>query len=728
MTDDVPLAGFWCGGFDGADPVNARGQALDLADLNDHARRLDEDHARAAAAGLHAVRESIGWRRSEDAAGRIDLGGALAVQASARRHGLQVLWTLVHGGLPAGLALHDAALAGRLARFAAEAARVLAPGEPAPLVLTPVHGIGALAGGDAVLLRHLVRATLAAMHAVRDTAPATRFLHVEPLLHIVAPPGRPELAAPAAQATGRQWDVWDLLAGRQEPALGGAPAWLDLVGVVWHAGAQWELETGRTLDWASRDPRRRPLAALLEEAWRRYRRPLVLAETAHGGARRAAWLHDVAGELRHARRRQVPVAALTLAPLVDRPDPEEPAQWPRCGLWHVDLGQALARHADRDTLGALRAWQAAGIDTPPRPVLLVFTHRRWNQLRERTRHLVERLAGPAGAWHAVVVEEPRLTVDRARLDCVTAGPHLDVLVAYTQDGSPGFTASQRPAMLALLAPWLAARGLRAPPAWLTTPAAWPLARALKVGRVVYDCAEVPEDLEARALEGSLLAAAQVVLCASEPLAAHRAAARPRLLPNGVEHARFRPEARARGGWDDDEAARLTPPGSGPLVGHAGRVDERVDLELLDALAVARPAWRVLVAGPVDHIARTHLPRRPNLHWLGTVPYRVLPALLARWQAAWLPWSAAAARHRSALPTAVAEALAAGVPVVAPPMPALAPWQGHGVHAAQGLADTLAAFDAAFAAPPSTGLAPAVADWDTLAERAAAALQAAPAVA
>lgn len=66
---NLPLAGFWFGGFEGADHVNGSGQPLDMAAASGHVRRLHEDHRRAAQAGLVGVRESIGWRLAQPLAG-----------------------------------------------------------------------------------------------------------------------------------------------------------------------------------------------------------------------------------------------------------------------------------------------------------------------------------------------------------------------------------------------------------------------------------------------------------------------------------------------------------------------------------------------------------------------------------------------------------------------------------------------------------------------------------
>ena len=81
---DAPVQAFWIGGYEGADHVNGLGEALDMQAASGHLRLLEDDHRRAAALGLGAVRESIGWRLSEPRPGEYDFGRALRIAASAR--------------------------------------------------------------------------------------------------------------------------------------------------------------------------------------------------------------------------------------------------------------------------------------------------------------------------------------------------------------------------------------------------------------------------------------------------------------------------------------------------------------------------------------------------------------------------------------------------------------------------------------------------------------------
>lgn len=183
-------------------------------------------------------------------------------------------------------------------------------------------------------------------------------------MHVVPRPGDPDGQVRAAAKASSQWQAWNLLPGQAEPELDGAPGWLDAVGVNHHHLSQWELDTGVPLDRAARDPRRPPVAALLHTAWARYGRPLAMAETSHVGVHRVDWLHDILGQERQARSDGVPVDAVCVYPLVDRPDWNDTLRWHRSGLWHVHPA-TLSRSADAPTLHALRQWRAALLKIDP---------------------------------------------------------------------------------------------------------------------------------------------------------------------------------------------------------------------------------------------------------------------------------------------------------------------------------------------------------------------------
>ena len=85
-----------------------------------------------------------------------------------------------------------------------------------------------------------------------------------------------------------------------------------------------------------------------------------------------------------------------------------------------------------------------------------------------------------------------------------------------------------------------------------------------------------------------------------------------------------------------------------------------------AIADARPDWQLILVGPVVKIAPEDLPRRPNIHYLGRKSYAELPAYLAGWDAAFMPF-AINELTRFISPTKTPEYLAAGRPVVSTPV-------------------------------------------------------------
>jgi UDP-galactopyranose mutase len=127
------------------------------------------------------------------------------------------------------------------------------------------------------------------------------------------------------------------------------------------------------------------------------------------------------------------------------------------------------------------------------------------------------------------------------------------------------------------------------------------------------------------------------------------------FPSSVDRAHF-----ARAGTLASHPAQASV--SLPRLGYFGVIDERIDLELLAALADARSDWQIVMVGPVAKVDPDDLPHRSNIHWLGQRGYEELPAFLAGWDVCLLPFARnEATRHIS--PTKTPEYLAAGRPVV-----------------------------------------------------------------
>ena len=88
----------------------------------------------------------------------------------------------------------------------------------------------------------------------------------------------------------------------------------------------------------------------------------------------------------------------------------------------------------------------------------------------------------------------------------------------------------------------------------------------------------------------------------------------------------------------------------------------MDLQLLSAVAKARPAWHIVLIGPVAKIDHAAIPQHSNIHLLGPRSYEQLPAYISGWDVALLPFARNDAT-RFISPTKTPEYLAAGKPVV-----------------------------------------------------------------
>jgi len=232
----------------------------------------------------------------------------------------------------------------------------------------------------------------------------------------------------------------------------------------------------------------------------------------------------------------------------------------------------------------------------------------------------------------------------------------------------------------VLAAWLRRlcrrHGLERPLLWCFPPHVGRFVGRLNERMTIYHCVDeysafsgVPRDALKR-MERDLIRRADIVLASSERLCAER---RPLnrhtyFVPHGVDVTHF---ARAL-----DPATAIPDDLRGlrrPVVGFFGQLADWVDLELVQTLARARPEWSFALVGR----ATTDLePLRglPNVHLLGPKPYSVLPNYCRGFDVGIIPFRTNELTVR-ANPLKLREYLAAGLPVVATPLPEVARYDG-----------------------------------------------------
>jgi UDP-galactopyranose mutase len=288
--------------------------------------------------------------------------------------------------------------------------------------------------------------------------------------------------------------------------------------------------------------------------------------------------------------------------------------------------------------------------------VVCLSHLRWDFVFQRPQHLMTRLAATRPVYY---FEEPTSGPPdaEATLD-VRLCPASGVVIATPRlpEGldADGTASTVRGLLDALLAD----HGVERPILWYYTPMMLPISRHIAASAVIYDCMDelanfrfAPPAL--RPLEQELIAHANLVFTGGYSLYEAKRRLHPDIhpFPSSVEREHF---AQAR--------MLAAPVGKSPRLGFYGVIDERMDLDLIAAIADARPDWSIIMVGPVVKISEDDLPRRPNIEYVGSVSYDALPARLASWDVALMPFAINASTQFIS-PTKTPEYLAAGRPVV-----------------------------------------------------------------
>jgi UDP-galactopyranose mutase len=290
--------------------------------------------------------------------------------------------------------------------------------------------------------------------------------------------------------------------------------------------------------------------------------------------------------------------------------------------------------------------------------LICFSHLRWNFVFQRPQHLLTRCAHERRVFY---FEEPIVDADGEPWLQTERVAGVTVVVPHVR---PGRSESETTNVQRRLLDELMEReGIHEHILWFYTPIALGFTDHLTPEAVVYDCmdelsafANAPAELKAR--EAELFQRADVVFTGGQSLyeAKRNAHANVHAFPSSVDVDHFA-QARRITTDPDDQA-----PIARPRLGFFGVIDERMDIELLAGVASSRPDWHLVMLGPVVKIDPATLPRPANIHYLGPKPYGELPAYIAGWDVALMPFARNEAT-RFISPTKTPEYMAAGKPVV-----------------------------------------------------------------
>ena len=365
------LSGFECSTFNWKD----RGRR-DLCDETQHREHADGDYAMLPSLGIAVAREGVPWPMVDRGGGDYDFSFIAPFIESMKRHKIMPIWDLCHYGYPDDADPFSADFTDRFASYASAVARHVYSALPGPHFFTPMNEItffGYMAGewgwaapfgkdkaNRRALTLAMCNADIAGVEAIRAVLPDARMVHIDPLIHVVAPADRPDLAEAARiESCDDAFLAFDVISGLRHPELGGAPEILDIAGFNNYSFGQMEYrESGPHAALEAGDPRVRPLCDLIEQGYRRYGRPVIVAETSGMEGGRDDWLNDVVAESLAAANRGVELHGVCMFPAVDMPD-WHTGKWLNNGIADLvpDADGVLTRVPFAPYVEALHSWQ-----------------------------------------------------------------------------------------------------------------------------------------------------------------------------------------------------------------------------------------------------------------------------------------------------------------------------------------------------------------------------------
>lgn len=299
--------------------------------------------------------------------------------------------------------------------------------------------------------------------------------------------------------------------------------------------------------------------------------------------------------------------------------------------------------------------------------IIVHSHLGWDWVWQRPQQFLSRLSKN----HRVLfIEGPvpsEVAAAQLTLREVTDYPNVIVLqlrlpAARWSDGAWIDQERRRQVQSVLAGPL--GRVFASPVQWFYDPmAVTAFAGHLGESAIVYDCMDelslfrgAPPELVRR--ERELLAVSDVVFAGGPKLWTAKREANPNCFcfGCGVDFEHF---AQARDPGLLSPADMLDLPK--PVFGYIGVVDERMDYELVAALADST-SGSVAMIGPWTKVDPAGFPRRDNLHWLGARDYAQLPAYASALDVCLMPFALNEAT-RFINPTKALEYMATGRPIV-----------------------------------------------------------------
>lgn len=293
--------------------------------------------------------------------------------------------------------------------------------------------------------------------------------------------------------------------------------------------------------------------------------------------------------------------------------------------------------------------------------LIVFSHLRWEFVTQRPQHVIARFAKDR---KVLFVEEPIGYDPRCEGTAHIIRVNQNITVLQPCITGENLIDELEP----IVKEHMQRLNIKRPNLWFYSAAFHEMTERIPHQAVIYDCMDELSAFKgaSRALidqERTLIQKADVVFTGGKSLyeAKRKISDQVYCYPSSVDQAHFEKALNAE---------TIVPEGikhiSGPIVGYYGVIDERIDLDLLEQVAAAKPDISFVMIGPVVKIEEADLPNHDNIYYLGGKPYQELPAYLKAIDIAMMPFALNESTQFIS-PTKTLEYIAALKPIISTPI-------------------------------------------------------------
>lgn len=319
------------GGFECSTHRNRKNRRIDAIEASRHDEFAEQDYERLISVGMQTARDGVRWHLIEKEPFRYDFTSLKNQAEAAHKTGIQVIWDLFHYGFPDDLDIFSEEFIERFARFSVATVEYLKSEMGETLYICPTNEISFFAwiagevggfypfakGRGDEMKRQLVRATIKSMKAIKKIAPDTRFVQTDPAIRVLPSNKNPQTVTDAANFHKAQFHALDMQLGKCEPEIGGAPEYLDILGINYYSNNQWRHPSGRRIYRHHKNYQ--PFHEILENFYERYQKPIFIAETGIENEARPEWFRYIYEQTKIAESRGVPIHGICLYPILNHP-------------------------------------------------------------------------------------------------------------------------------------------------------------------------------------------------------------------------------------------------------------------------------------------------------------------------------------------------------------------------------------------------------------------------